>query len=235
MKLTKRQYAILKASIKPFNISANLFNLQFVKQFVKFNLKYFQRRRHQIIGSTISFRNDRVTVLYNELKIKGGYAKQRASGGRIFYGIKIATKRKRKLAKKSATVQKNDSQKKSKNFKSHNGIETKSFNESVKQNGDNLTNVIQNENDVSKLTPHQSDTNLNLNPTDDDRPEPEIGNASEGTAEFNGFNEDDEFGTGNIWNLDLEKVAVEMTDENLTDIYEDQTHLKGIFFSSFFN
>lgn len=111
MRLTKNQWSIINAAVKPFRLTTRYLNDKLTRILVH-HLNYFAKCRHIIDhGKPIQQNNHFVTLQFNKLLKKGGFIHKRLPTTWTFYGALLLTRfgrdeqrrlRKRKRAK-SAT------------------------------------------------------------------------------------------------------------------------------------
>ncbi|XP_055324553.1 uncharacterized protein LOC129579058 isoform X1 [Sitodiplosis mosellana] len=94
MRISNKQRAIINTAVKPFKITSNYLGPGF-QNLIKYYAKYFTKRRFAIVHFLPTYKklNSHIlTVLFNKILTKGGYAKKRRPVTWRFYGNVLLTK-----------------------------------------------------------------------------------------------------------------------------------------------
>lgn len=210
--------AFLASVFKRVEKSQEYFKRKY-KYLVNFYLRFYRRRHHSVAGHVLKFRGKRAVIAHNVLRIKGGLSKmRRRTYNRVFYGLPITTRPKRKSKSRKNKKQKERLPLQLQNVSSTTRptickkVDDNGHDESIAQKVDAAALVFPVASAAKSIVIANSGKIAPKTVTQGDETSPD--------------DEFDENSTNNIWNLDLATVALEMTDENLKSVDEvDPNHI----------
>lgn len=212
MKITRGHNlnAFLASVFKRVDKSQEYFKRKY-KYLVNFYLRFYRCRRHSVVGHVLKFRGKRAVIAHNVLRIKGGLSKmRRRTYNRVFYGLPITTRPKRK-----SKSWKNKKQKERLPLQLQNVSSTTRPTICEKVDDNEHDGSIAQKEDAGALASAAKSIVI----ANSGKIAPKTVTHGDQTPPDDEFNENS---TNNIWNLDLATVALEMTDENLKSVDEDE-------------
>lgn len=227
MRISNKQRAIINSAVKPFKITSNYLGPG-LQNLIKYHAKYFTKRRFTIVHFLPTYKklNSHIlTVLFNKIFAKGGYAKRRRPVTWRFYGNILLTKYGRRK-------QRREQKKKRKKAR------CQESNALPSEDAKSTTIPISNSSVTPQLVDSDIDTDSNEKINDDvieiiSKPVDEQEDSSTATSSNPNDTTDAESNkdkpssndeiVDNIWNLDIQEVAALITEGTEGEIDENQS------------
>lgn len=217
MKISKKQCAIINSIIKPYKITTNFLSPKLVLTLNHY-VKYFGRRRYVLIQSLReNEHNYFLSLKFNCLVTRGGFAKKRRARFWNFHGIPAQTKYGRKCQRKMVKKKRKRAKKrKQQKKKSANKVE-KSHDEKTEQVG-----WQQHKNKCDDTSKYLEKTEAILSNHLKENTDAENRNTNQNNAKniFEKSAIDD-----NIWEKALEQVVAVVTDSDAYDSLSKQNKI----------
>lgn len=222
MRISNKQRAIINSAVKPYKITSNYLGPG-VQNLIKYYANYYIKRRFAIVHFVAAYKklhSHILTVLFNKISAKGGYAKRRRPVTWRFYGNILLTKYgRRKQCREQKKKRKKARRQKSKDAKSTTKpisnvsaapqlVATDIDIDSNEKIDDDVIEIISKPVDEAE----DSSTATSSNPSD----------ATDAEANKDKPTSNDEI-VDNIWNLDLQEVAALITEGTEGEIDDKQS------------
>lgn len=236
MHISKKQRAIINSAVKPFYITSNYLGAG-LQNLLNYYSKYFAHRRFSIAHFLPTYKNTRntylLTIQFNALFKKGGFAKKRRPITWTFYGNKLLTKYGRKKQKKQLKRKRKKARRQK--LCAYRKISTDQTNHGVDKNS--IVNCVEsssNDNTTENSKSNCDDESIAqiaipANRDETDKVITDILNEtnSESNTEKIDFGDDT---VDNIWNLDIQEVAALITEGEADEKPENESMIDVSFF-----